>query len=243
MPTASPQTTTRGQYVNPKALALKYRFNGDFCVHGRPVILSVDPVDSERSFLATGLRVWDGGIVLAKYLERYVPAVPRAPGRLQLRGLDLGCGTGVAGLSFALTGQYAVLSDLGDVQAVATQANIGQNMAHIAAAGGSACFHVLDWCKLPDRAPFGYFDIVFAGDVIWHETLVEPFMNAVAWSASGPGAGEILLSHKTRDAQSIIMFEAQASKLGFILEKKVPTEQVLGDDGHPDVVVYHLRKR
>lgn len=231
------------QYVNSKCLAIRYNFNGDFQIRGRPIVLNVDPIDSERSHMVTGLRVWDGGIVLAKYLEQYVPALLQAGKKPQLQGLDLGCGTGIAGLTFALCGQRALLSDLAGLQAEATQANIAQNQGHIAAAGGSAAFEVLDWERLPDRARFGFFDLVFAGDVVWHETLVDPFVKAISWAASGPGAGEILLSHKVRDEESVHLFEQQVVKAGFVIQKKVQSEQALGDIGHPDVFVYHMRLR
>jgi len=238
-----PYVSGSRQYINPKSFAMKYKFNGDFHIHGRPLVLTLDPIDSQRSFLATGLRVWDCGIVLAKYLERYVPALLQASRRPQLRGLELGCGTGVAGLSFAFAGQQVVLSDLGDVQAAATKGNIARNLGNIMAAGGSATYESLDWRCLPDRAPLGVFDVVFAGDVIWHETLVEPFLQAVAWALSGPGAGEVLLSHKVRDEESVRLFEQMVGNMGLVIQKKVPTEQVLGGDGHPEVFVYHFRKR
>lgn len=234
----------RRQYVNPKSLSMKYMFNGDFTIGSRPLVLTVDPPESQRSHVATGLRIWDGGIVLAKYLEYFVPEKVRACGKPQLRGLELGSGTGIGGLSFALMGQHVVLSDLGDIQGAATQANITQNLPQVAAAHGSASFEVLDWSKLPDRSCLGAFDVVFAGDVIWHETLVEPFLQAVSWATSGPGvSAEVLLSHKLRDQESVELFERLLVQAGLYIEKKVPTEQVLGEDGHPEVFVYHFRRR
>ncbi|CAK0804693.1 unnamed protein product [Prorocentrum cordatum] len=223
-----------------------YRFDGDYAIDGRPLLLAVDPVDSQRSFLATGLRVWDGGIVLAKYLEHYVRRAPRAtgpgptPGRL--RGLELGCGTGVGGLALALLGHEAVLSDIGDLQAAATQSNIDRNRAQIAAAGGEATYMTLDWRGLPARAPLGAFDLVVAADVVWHESLVEPFLQAVSWACSGPGSSEVILSHKVRDEESVQLWERLTAEAGLRIERKVRTEEAVGEDGHPDVVVYHLRK-
>ncbi|CAE7250934.1 unnamed protein product [Symbiodinium pilosum] len=64
-------------FTNAKSLMMAYNFKGDFRINGRPLILAVDPVDSERSHVATGLRAWDGGIVLAKYLEKVQPAARR----------------------------------------------------------------------------------------------------------------------------------------------------------------------
>ncbi|CAK0804694.1 unnamed protein product [Prorocentrum cordatum] len=187
-----------------------------------------------------------GSEVLAKYLEHYVRRAPRAtgpgptPGRL--RGLELGCGTGVGGLALALLGHEAVLSDIGDLQAAATQSNIDRNRAQIAAAGGEATYMTLDWRGLPARAPLGAFDLVVAADVVWHESLVEPFLQAVSWACSGPGSSEVILSHKVRDEESVQLWERLTAEAGLRIERKVRTEEAVGEDGHPDVVVYHLRK-
>lgn len=230
-------------YVTAKSLSLKYRFDGDFTAAGRPLLLTSDPADSERAHSATGLRVWDGGIVLARYLERYVPERLTAAGGRRLRALELGCGTGVAGLAFAFLGQEVALSDVGDLQRVATEANVARNQASIDSARGSVSYHAVDWKNLPNRESFGHFDVVFAGDVIWHETLVAPFMDALQWAVSGPGTGEILLSHKVRDEESVALFERHLQERGLLLTKKVPTEPLLDPDGHPEVCIYHLRSK
>lgn len=229
-------------YVNPKSLNMKYEFGGDFVINGRPLHLVTDSPESERSHIATGLRAWDCGIVLAKYFEQYAQQFLQASGKPRLRGLELGCGTGVAGLSLALLGQDVVLTDIGDVQQAATQANIVRNAAHIAVAGGNVQYRTLDWNQLPEREPFGAWDIVFAGDVIWHETLVEPFLSALRWAASGPGTINILLAHKVRDEESVLLFEQLVARDGFTIEQKVATEPIL-DDGHPEVFVYHIKKQ
>eukprot|EP00434_Breviolum_minutum_P030044 symbB.v1.2.026566.t1/scaffold2665.1/size82975/3 len=68
VPTSTTSNISSGgakrQFMNPKSFQLIYNFKGDFKINGRPMILTVDPPDSAK--LATGLRIWDGGIVLAK---------------------------------------------------------------------------------------------------------------------------------------------------------------------------------
>jgi len=243
-----PTQGIKRQYFNPKSLSIKYKFNGDFTVVGRPLLLNSDPAESTRAHVATGLRVWDGGIVLARYLEHYMPEALAAAARRghsagRLRGLELGSGTGVGGITLAMLGQEAILSDIGDVQQAATEANIAQNGAQVSAAGGSVRYETVDWKNLPEREHFGALDMVFAGDVIWHESLVEPFLQALRWAVSGPGAHEILLSHKVRDEESVALFEQSIMGSGLVVERKVPTEPLLGDDGHPEVFVYHMRKQ
>merc|ERR1712130_195714 len=86
------------------------KFDGDFTVGGKPLFL-VGLVKDERAQLETGLNVWDGGILLARYLESVtVPQMLRA-GKKQLRCLELRAGTGVGGLAFAILGQEAIISD------------------------------------------------------------------------------------------------------------------------------------
>lgn len=242
VPTSTTNTSSGGarrQFMNPKSFMLLYNFKGDFKINGRPMILTVDPPDSAK--LATGLRIWDGGIVLAKYLEFYAPKMAQ---RLQrpLRGIELGCGTGVAGFGLAFLGHQVLLTDIGAEQAAATQGNIAQNMQTLAATGGSAQYGHLDWRQLPERSQYGRFDLVLASDVIWHESLVEPFLQAVSWATSGPGAEEVILSHKARDQESIELFHKMLGPLGLALTSQVPSEQVLGEHGHPDVQLYHLRR-
>eukprot|EP00812_Abedinium_dasypus_P016084 NODE_977_length_1282_cov_527.972290.p1 GENE.NODE_977_length_1282_cov_527.972290~~NODE_977_length_1282_cov_527.972290.p1 ORF type:complete len:379 (-),score=53.29 NODE_977_length_1282_cov_527.972290:128-1264(-) len=245
----SPAAATTGRvvssstvsYTNPKCLSTQHTFDGDYRIDGRPLRLIVDPINSDRACHVTGLRVWDGGLVLSKYLESYVPEVAqRMPGK-RLRALDLGCGSGVAGLSVGLMGHDAILSDIAGVQADATQLNITQNQPELDKAGGTVVFEVIDWRSLPcDRERFGYLDLVFAADVIWHESFVAPFVAALGWAASGPGAGEVLLAHKTRDTESIEMFERLASEGGWVVKQKVDSIAAIGEDGHPLVKVYHI---
>jgi len=149
----------------------------------------------------------------------------------------------VGGLSLAFLGQDAILSDIGELQALQTQGNINRNRTQIAAAGGSASYVELDWNRLPDRASLGPLDVVCGSDVIWHETLVEPFVQAVAWALSGPGPSEALLSHKVRDEESVLLFDRKAAEAGLVVERRVKTEELLGADGHPDVTIYHIRRR
>eukprot|EP00811_Abedinium_folium_P033642 NODE_6590_length_1657_cov_6.218954.p1 GENE.NODE_6590_length_1657_cov_6.218954~~NODE_6590_length_1657_cov_6.218954.p1 ORF type:complete len:492 (+),score=121.73 NODE_6590_length_1657_cov_6.218954:98-1573(+) len=238
---ATPPTiqSTKTSFPNPKCLSTKFNFDGDFKVNNLPLLLTVDPISSTRACHVTGLRVWDGGIVLSKYLEHYAPQVSH--GR-KLRGLELGCGSGVASLGFALMGHDVMLSDIAGMQAEATELNITRNAPQIQEAGGSATFEVLDWKELPkDRERYGRFDLVFASDVIWHQHFVALFVDALDWAAKGPGIGEILLSHKVRDAESMEEFEALIQQKGWVLERKVESEKAIGEDGHPLVHIYHVK--
>jgi predicted nicotinamide N-methyase len=220
---------------------VKLKMNGDFVVNGQPMFLQIEK--SERSHSATGLNVWDGGICLAKYLERlFGPRAGVPGGGVGKRALELGCGTGVAGLSLSLLGYDTTLSDIGADQARATEANIAMNAQQMAACGGRACYKECDWRNLPPRESFGQFDLVVCSDVAWHESLCEPLVKAVAWAGSGPGFREFVMGHKVRDQESLTRFEQEMAKNGFMITKVLETKEVMGEWGHPDVILYHAVK-
>lgn len=52
---------------------------------------------------------------------------------------------------------------------------------------------------------------------------------------------EILLSHKVRDEESMILFENMLAEKGFTV-RKVQTMDALGERGLPDAIMYHIRK-
>lgn len=121
--------------------------------------------------METGLNVWDGGILLARYLESVTVPNMLGAGKQRLRCLELGAGTGVGGLAFAILGQEAIISDLASYSP-SIQANIDRNAATITGAGGLARFAALDWNQPPDRGEFGDIDVVCGADVIWHTSFV-----------------------------------------------------------------------
>lgn len=80
--------------------------NGGFSIAHTPLHIA-EITECGRAALGTGVNTWDGAIVLAKFFENN-PDIVRGK-----RILELGAGTGVAGLSTALLGaQHVLLSDL-----------------------------------------------------------------------------------------------------------------------------------
>jgi predicted nicotinamide N-methyase len=82
-----------------------------------------------------GTTVWDASIVLAKYLERGMRkgelSRPKVSGK---RGLELGAGMGLAGLSLALLGADVTLTDVAEVLPL-LQANYERNLSPAALRG------------------------------------------------------------------------------------------------------------
>lgn len=71
--------------------------------------------DAEIMQMGTGAVVWEAGVVLAKYLEKEALTSAQQSTRSVWSGhhiLELGCGTGVAGLAAALLGAHVVVTDL-----------------------------------------------------------------------------------------------------------------------------------
>ena len=148
-------------------------------------------------------RVWEAGIVLSRWLALGVTA-----GAPQLRGrrvLDLGAGTGIAGLAAAALGADVTLSDTEEALPLLRR-NVAANARAVADAGGAARVACLDWAappaELADEAPW---DVVLAADVIYSPTQTQlgPFTALLARLAArnrpGGPVATMLLAHKERD--------------------------------------------
>lgn len=222
---------------------------GEFIVGGHPLRINEVP----NAGLGTGLIVWDGSIVLAKYLEH---------ARVPLEGhdvLELGSGTGVIGFAAKALGARSVtMTDL-----YYTLENLRSSVALNEAAGwmapGSVLVRELDWFA-PEKflaagavAPSSRQrppHIMLAADVIWVESLIPPLVKtirtllnaaapplAAATSSAGGAAAArlpespqpfLLLAHQTRSRASDQLFFTLAEAVG-LAWKSIPREA-----HHPD---------
>ena len=183
---------TEEQKQQPLAIMGRYYdfdANGmDYC--GKTIV--VKEICNKLSEDGTGLNVWDGSILLAKYIEAY----PYIRGK---RVLELGSGPGFVGISAGIVGaKEVVLTDL-EYTMPLMQDNVERNLD---AARSSGCermeCRVLDWYYPPsDIAEFGFSsrniasssdgceiiasqpDVILVADCVWLEELVSPLLNAI----------------------------------------------------------------
>mmetsp|Transcript_30610 Transcript_30610/g.70631 ORF Transcript_30610/g.70631 Transcript_30610/m.70631 type:complete len:440 (-) Transcript_30610:54-1373(-) len=153
--------------------------------------------------LGPGGAVWAAGGVLA-FHSRTLVAEARGATKGPPRLLELGSGTGAAGLAAAAAGAEVVLTDHGNLLPL-IQLNAGINSALISAAGGSTSSCSFDWESEPSeelkKLPF---DLAIGADLVYSFAAVEPFATAMEAvllpqkGASRPLAPAMIYAHFPR---------------------------------------------
>lgn len=170
--------------------------------------------------VGTGHSVWDGSVVLAKYLDLHPELVHMK------HVLEVGSGTGVSGMAAALLGATSVLCT--DLPAVLPNLhrNIDINFPDAAARTISAA--ALDWFdsgSAPSPPSPDGWSVVLAADVIWLEELVAPLVETLTSVCSEHSL--LLLSFQMRTERTAKMFFSLMSQ-HFVVNKVPET------DYHPD---------
>ena len=168
----------------------------------------------------TGGIVWEAGICCATLLALATAAADadweegtvkpcsapsrRGAVRRGARVLELGAGTGIAGLAAALLGGDATLSDQRNVTPL-LERNIRANAVRMPARGGAASALVLDWNVVRDRervlvcAPW---DLVLCSDLVFgnaYEQLLELLVALQRGKTAGEGRPLILFAFQLRE--------------------------------------------
>lgn len=154
----------------------------------------------------TGAVLWDASVRLARHVF--------ALGRPQLAGkrvVELGCGTGLAGLAAGVQGAQVVLTDLPEVLAEVTEANLQANLPALrdsgAAPQGTVALQPLAWGDgVGHLEPPPPFDYVLAADVVYRPELFEPLRRTLLQLA-GPGT-RVLLAYTRRRSQEEWFFSS-----------------------------------
>mmetsp|Transcript_6493 Transcript_6493/g.8254 ORF Transcript_6493/g.8254 Transcript_6493/m.8254 type:complete len:313 (-) Transcript_6493:524-1462(-) len=154
--------------------------HGGFTISGLPLKIQ----ERANSGEGTGLIVWDGSIVLAKFLEHNF-AFPQLQGK---KVLELGAGTGLVGLAAAFLGAENVfLTDL-EYTLQNMRANADLNKPNTR---NHVDVYELDWLKVSGRNKsedddaikvlrnLSDCDMILAADVVWVEELILPLVASI----------------------------------------------------------------
>eukprot|EP00466_Bigelowiella_natans_P012985 jgi/Bigna1/72454/fgenesh1_pg.20_\ len=191
---------------------------GEFTIHDTGIIIE-EVANSGHD--GTGLVIWDGSVVLGKYLEHSFQKNEEIKGS---KILELGSGTGLVAISAACLGAEVWATDL-EYSLKNLRINARRNSDAIKNAGGTLHVEELDW-KNPKKSakniPFADLDFVVASDVIWVEWLIQPLVQTLDYILSSSKRRKetnhkretcIILSHQTRSKASDAKFFAELRKL------------------------------
>ena len=160
-----------------------------------------------QAHLGTGLNTWDGSIVLAKYLERHAARLVEGK-----KILELGAGTGIAGMSASVLGaSFTVLTDLeyvlenlkSNVRKNIPQSidvvEFGSNQCRDAAEARGKSRISVQKCDWMDSSTYplisdASWDVIIGADIVWIESLVPSLVETLNQCASDNTL--ILISHQ-----------------------------------------------
>lgn len=129
--------------------------------------------------LGPGGALWAAGASLATLISTEGPRMTsmdfHAP---RPTVLELGSGTGAAGLAFAATGAKVLLTDRQSLLPL-LRLNVGLNKDLLSTVGGAADIGEFDWLSPPEEILRQQFDLVIGADLVYSFAAVEPFMAAV----------------------------------------------------------------
>ena len=167
---------------------------GEFHVNSKPLVVkraSETRDVSRQKDGDTGRTIWDGAVVLAKYLEEIEDTLGRV--------IEVGAGVGLAGLAAAAcSATHVVLTDL-PYTLKTLKGNVGATLKlWDSTTTTNIEVTALDWTDLPSTMPS--YDTVLSADCVWIPDLVPAFVNTLTHlrSFSKSKRFRVLLSHQTR---------------------------------------------
>lgn len=188
-------------------------------------------------------QLWPAATGMCRYLENAYGA-----NQTLLRGvrvLELGAGTGMAGVMAARLGAYVTLSDLPHVLPN-LQRNVDLNLAEVEACGGSLAVQPLRWGVEEDVTLFSTSppDLILASDCVYYDTLFEPLMQTLKWlcgaeKLAGMGSPVVLLAHLRRWKKDGQFFRMAAKWLNVEVVYKHPPPE----NARIGVVVYKFTRK
>ncbi|XP_077517847.1 protein N-lysine methyltransferase METTL21D-like [Amblyomma americanum] len=168
-----------------------------------------------------GCVVWDGALVLGKFIDHKNCTREWDPKKSVL---ELGSGTGIVGIIASSFGNDVVLTDLPQFMPLLDK-NLEENRRHLK---GKAHAQALEWGA--QLAPHIVTpDVILMSECVYYEKAVDPLVKTMT-ELCGPNT-EVLLSYEDRDNEAnsaAVNRFLQGCRQHFLIEE-VPTE-----DQHPD---------
>lgn len=116
------------------------------------------------------------------------------------RVLELGCGTGLAGIVAAALGASAVLTDTAEIAAHA-QTNIDCNTTVITSGHGSAQCAVLKWDALQDSSVLlEQYEVIMGADLVYADKDITPLADTLQVLRQHSPHVKLFLAHKDRNS-------------------------------------------
>jgi predicted nicotinamide N-methyase len=173
-----------------------------------------------RTIPSLGLtfQLWPSATTLLRFLPASPHLLPRSPSpHCPLSILELGSGTGAAGLALAAAlPAHTVLSDLPAALPNLLH-NASLNAPLLDSRGGSISVIPLPWGDAAAMeavvapAPASRFDLVVASDVVYYETLVDPLLETLRFFVKGEVV--FLMAHMRRWKRTDKKFFGKARKV------------------------------
>ena len=152
-------------------------YNEGLVVAGKPIRVLEKGMGDRNS---TAFCVWDGSIVLIKYVECLVNSGSEGQGLHPNRVLEIGAGTGLAGLSLAALWPHASVY-LTDVDEALEELQLNLELNEKVLGKDRVRIRPCDWTRCRDEAVLKEFsfDLVIATDCVWLADLVQPFVDTL----------------------------------------------------------------
>ena len=132
--------------------------------------------------------------------------------------LELGCGTGIVGITAACLGARAVLTDTEAVVQHA-QLNVDRNISCINDGQGSAECAALDWeASLDSSLLLTPYDVVVGADLIYAAKDIGPLVETLRNLRQHSRGVLIILAHKERNLDTMQQLIAQLSITGMAMQ-------------------------
>mmetsp|Transcript_29145 Transcript_29145/g.41577 ORF Transcript_29145/g.41577 Transcript_29145/m.41577 type:complete len:316 (+) Transcript_29145:142-1089(+) len=213
------------------------RFDGlsELLIANRPLKIE-EMYEIGRAALGTGVNTWDGAIVLAKFFD-FNPLIVSGK-----RILELGAGTGVAGIAAAmLDSQYVMLSDL-----EYTTNNLHNNALQNGLSSDIVDVQVVDWFDSStyptsttsvEGKSVGW-DLVIGADVVWLEHLIAPLVNTFVACMSETSTFYLAHQKRSEESDSLLLSLLRSH----FSVNEVDTELMHPDYRHERIKIYFGRK-